>query len=87
MMAWGTSRPDVTCDTLSQCPITGKTDIFPRREALLGKNFGLIGADGPPTSQTASNQVGELSPIKPSLVASTRIASRKICEVSTPSFL
>ena len=28
MMAWGTSRPDVTCDTLSQCPITGKTDIF-----------------------------------------------------------
>ena len=37
--------------------------ILARREALLGKNFGLIGADGPPTSQTASNQVGELSPI------------------------
>ena len=62
-MAWATTRPDVTCDAPSPCPITGKTDIFPRREALLGKNFGLIGADGPPTSQTASNQVGELSPI------------------------
>jgi hypothetical protein len=27
MMAWTTSRSDVTCDIPSQCPITGKTDF------------------------------------------------------------
>jgi HNH endonuclease len=30
MMAWGTSRPDVTCDTPSQCPITSSLDSLPR---------------------------------------------------------
>ncbi len=50
--------------------------ILRNREVLLGRSFGLIDADGPSTSQTASNSVGELSPKKP-CASERRFAPRK----------
>ena len=49
--------------------------ICARRAAILGNDFGLIGADAPPTSQSASNFVGELSPKKP--CAKVRTSERR----------
>ncbi len=62
---------DATYRVLGLHPSKVWPAILRNREALLGKEFGFIGADGPPTSQTANNQVGELS------ASERRLAPRK----------
>lgn len=63
----GNKQPfvDATYRVLGLHPDKVWPAILQRRAAILGKSFGLIGADAPPTSQRAINPVGELSPKKP----------------------
>jgi hypothetical protein len=70
----GNSQPhiDATYRVLGKHPDQVWPAILANREALLGRNFGLIGADAPPTFQRANNLVDELSPNKSTDIPQTK---------------